>query len=91
MIARLGPARVPWVDQPLDLWTTDDIEEAHRTLVGGGATAMLQIGGDLLPDCDGIPLSGIREVPGGRLAVLRAEQGDLVALWQNVTPGPLPG
>jgi hypothetical protein len=91
MIARLGPARLPGVDQPLVLWTTDDIERAHRTLVGGGATAMLQIGGRLLPDWDGIPLSGIRDLPGGRLAVLRAEHGDLVALWQNVTPGPLPG
>jgi hypothetical protein len=83
MIAEKGPTRLPWVDEPIDLWVTDDIEEAHRELVGGGATAMLQIGGGLLAERDGIPLAGIKDVPGGRVAVLRSTDGELLGLWQD--------
>jgi hypothetical protein len=71
------------VDRPLDLRFTDDIEETHRRLVAAGATAMLAIGGELLAERDGIPLAGIRDVPGGRAAVLKAADGKLLGLWQK--------
>jgi predicted enzyme related to lactoylglutathione lyase len=90
MIVDARLTRLPWVDQPVVLRTTDDIEEAHRELVGAGATAMLQIGGELLAERDGIPLAGIKDVPGGRVAVLRDTDGELLGLWQNVTSEPLP-
>jgi hypothetical protein len=79
-------ARLTWlpcVDQPVVLRTTEDIEETHRELVGAGATAMLQIGGELLAERDGIPLAGIKDVPGGRVAVLRTADGELLGLWQG--------
>jgi predicted enzyme related to lactoylglutathione lyase len=77
------PTRPPWLDELVVLRTTDDIEEAHRRLVRAGATAMLQIGGELLAEREGIPLAGIKDVPGGRLAVLRAADGELLGLWQD--------
>jgi predicted enzyme related to lactoylglutathione lyase len=84
MMVATGLPRLLRVDRPLDVRITEDIEEAHRRLVAAGATPMLQIGGELLAERDGIPLAGIKDVPGGRVAVLRDTDGELLGLWQEM-------
>lgn len=85
---RLGLTALPWVDHPLVFWHVDDVEEAHRALVARGATPLGEIAdGSLAPIgeaevTNGDPETGIVDVPGGRLAVLRAADGNLIGLTQ---------
>jgi hypothetical protein len=70
-------------------WKVDDIEEAHRALVGRGATALGEIADGSLAALgtaevtNGDPETGIVDVPGGRLAVLRVPDGNLLGLTQG--------
>ena len=86
---RLGLTALPWVDHPLVFWRVDDVEEAHSALVARGATPLGEIAdGSLAPIgeaeiTNGDPETGIVAVPGGRLAVLRASDGNLVGLTQE--------
>ena len=86
---RLGLTALPWVDHPLVLWHVDDVEEAHGALVARGATPLAEIAdGSLAPIgeaevTNGDPETGIVDVPGGRLAVLRATDGNLIGLTQE--------
>jgi hypothetical protein len=83
---QLGLTALPWVDHPLVFWRVDDVEAAHGALVARGATALGEIAdGSLAPVggaevVNGDPGTGIVEVPGGRLAVLRAADGNLIGL-----------
>jgi catechol 2,3-dioxygenase-like lactoylglutathione lyase family enzyme len=86
----LGLTAKPWVDYALVFWTVDDIEAAHRDLVAAGATAMVEVAdGSLAPlgtaeVANGDPSTGIVDVPGARLAVVRAADGNMVGLSQDL-------
>jgi catechol 2,3-dioxygenase-like lactoylglutathione lyase family enzyme len=86
---RFGLSALPWVDHPLVFWQVDDVEEAHRALVARGATPLGEVAdGSLAPIgeaevTNGDPETGIVDVPGGRLAVLRVPDGNLLGLTQK--------
>jgi catechol 2,3-dioxygenase-like lactoylglutathione lyase family enzyme len=88
--AEVGLTSKPWVDHPLVFWKVDDIEAAHRTLLAAGATALGEIADGSLAELgtstvtNGDPATGIVDVPGGRLAVVRAADGNLLGLNQEV-------
>jgi hypothetical protein len=83
---RLALTALPWVDHPLVFWRVDDVAAAHAELVARGATPLGEVaGGSLAPVreaevTNGDPETGIVDVPGGRLAVLRAADGNLIGL-----------
>ena len=85
----VGLTALPWVDHPLVFWKVDDIEDSHRTLVARGATPLGETAGGSLAElgtaevANGDPATGIVDVPGGRLAVLRAADGNLIGLTQQ--------
>ena len=85
----VGLTALPWVDQPLVFWTVDDIEQAHGALLARGATPLGEIADGSLAELgsaevtNGDPATGIVEVPGGRLAVVRAPDGSLIGLTQD--------
>ena len=80
---------LPWVDHPLVFWEVHDIEDAQRALVARGATPLGEIADGSLADLgtaevtNGDPATGIVDVPGGRLAVVRAPDGSLIGLTQD--------
>ena len=86
----LGLTAAPWVDHPLVFWKVDDIEDSHRNLVATGAKPLGEVADGSLAELgtaevtNGDPATGIVGVPGGRLAVLRAADGNLVGLNQEV-------
>ncbi|MYW03872.1 VOC family protein [Streptomyces sp. SID3343] len=80
----IGLSRLPWVDHPLVFFKVDDVEKAHGALVASGATALVQDGEGVLHPGDGAASSGIVDVPGRRLAVLKAADGNLVGIAQDV-------
>lgn len=85
----IGLTALPWVDHPLVFWRVDDVEAAHRELVSRGAAPLGEVAdGSLVPIgeaevTNGDPETGIVDVPGGRLAVLRAPDGNLLGLSQD--------
>ena len=85
----IGLTALPWVDHPLVFWKVDDVEDAHRTLLARGATPLGEIADGSLAELGtaevtkGDPATGIVDVPGGRLAVLRAPDGNLIGLTQE--------
>ncbi len=87
--AGIGLTALPWVDQPLVFWKVEDVGEAHRALVSRGATPLAERADGSLAELgtaevvNGDPATGIVEVPGGRLAVLRAADGSLIGLTQE--------
>jgi len=95
----IGLTSKPWVDYPLVFWTVDDIDTTHRNLLAAGATAMVEIADGSLAVlgtsdvANGDPATGIVDVPGGRLAVVRAADGNLLGLNQAVAMdwGSAPG
>ncbi|WP_405166704.1 VOC family protein [Nocardia sp. NBC_01499] len=80
----------PWVRQPLPFWTVVDIVATHAAMVALGATALGEIADGSLaeigsaPVVNGDPVTGIVDMPGNRLAVLKAIDGNLIALNQPV-------
>ena len=85
----IGLTALPWVDEPLVFWTVDDIEAAQRALVARGATALAETTDGSLAElgtaaaANGDPATGIVDVAGGRLAVVRAPDGNLLGLTQE--------
>jgi catechol 2,3-dioxygenase-like lactoylglutathione lyase family enzyme len=85
----IGLTAAPWVDHPLVFWNVDDVVEAHRVLIARGATPLGEIADGSLAEIgtaeitNGDPATGIVDVPGGRLAVLRAPDGNLIGLTQG--------
>jgi catechol 2,3-dioxygenase-like lactoylglutathione lyase family enzyme len=85
----VGLTALPWVDHPLVFWKVDDVEDTHRVLVARGATPLGEIADGSLAELgaaevtNGDPATGIVDVPGGRLAVLRAPDGNLIGLTQE--------
>ncbi len=86
----IGLSRLPWVDHPLVFWKVEDIEEAHRELVATDARAMGEVADGSLAELgsaevtNGNPTTGIVDVPGRRMAVLKAADGNLVGLMQDL-------
>lgn len=85
-----GLSRLPWFDHPLVFWQVDDIEKAHSDLLATGLTAMGEVAGGSMAELEtatvvnGDPATGIVSVPGRRLAVLKAADGALIGLLQDV-------
>ena len=85
----VGLTALPWVDHPLVFWRVEDVEETRRTLVERGATPLGEVADGSLAELgtaevtNGDPATGIVDVPGGRLAVLRAPDGNLIGLTQG--------
>ena len=86
----IGLTSLPWVDEPLVMLATEDIENARRELLDAGATAMAEIAGGGIaelgsaPVTNGDPETGIVDSPGARLAVIRLANGNLLGLRQAV-------
>lgn len=80
---------LPWVDEPLVLFDTEDIEQTRQELVDAGATPLGEVADGSLaelgsePVTNGDPETGIVDVPGGRLAVVRLTDGSNVGLRQT--------
>ena len=87
----VGLTALPWVDYPLVFWKVDDVEQAHRALVARGATPLGEIADGSLAELgsaevsNGDPATGIVDVPGGRLAVVKAPDGSLIGLTQDAS------
>ena len=86
----IGLTSKPWADFPLVFWKVDDIEAAHRDLLAAGATAMVEIADGSIAKIgtaevtNGDPATGIVDVPGARLAVVMAADGNLLGINQAV-------
>ncbi|MCU1642900.1 MAG: glyoxalase [Nocardia sp.] len=80
----------PWVRHPLPFWTVGDITATHASMVALGATALGEIADGSLaeigtaPVVNGDQATGIVDMPGNRLAVLKAVDGNLIAINQPV-------
>ncbi|WP_405495095.1 VOC family protein [Nocardia sp. NBC_00511] len=79
----------PWVQFPLPFWNVDDIAVAHQEMIAAGATALGEVADGSLAEIgtavvtNGDPATGIVDMPGSRLAVLRAADGNLIAINQT--------
>lgn len=86
----IGLSRLPWFDHPLVFWHVDDLEKAHGELLTSGARAMGEVAGGSMAELgtaqitNGDPTTGIVEVPGRRLAVVRTFDGNLIGLMQDL-------
>jgi catechol 2,3-dioxygenase-like lactoylglutathione lyase family enzyme len=86
----IGLSQLPWFDVPLVFWEVADIESAWTELTAAGATAMGEVeDGSMAPigEADvatGDPKTGIVTMPHRRLAVVRASDGSLVGLAQDL-------
>ena len=81
---------LPWVDGPLIFLDTSDIEQTRDELVESGATGLGEVADGSLaalgtaPITNGSAETGVVEVPGARLAVVRLADGNLLGLRQSV-------
>ena len=81
---------LPWVDGPLLFLDTGDIEQTRQQLVDSGATGLGEVADGSLaelgtaPITNGSPETGIVEVPGAKLAVVRLADGNLLGLRQSM-------
>lgn len=89
----IGLTSLPWVDEPLVLLDTDDIESNRRSLIDAGAIALGEIADGSLaplgtaPVTNGDPETGIVDVPGARLAVVELANGSKLGLRQTLQQG----
>ena len=85
----IGLTSLPWIDEPLVLLDTDDIEASRRALVGAGAIGLGEVADGSLaplgtaPVTNGDPETGIVDVPGARLAVVELANGSKIGLRQS--------
>jgi hypothetical protein len=79
---------LPWVDEPLVLLEAEDIEQSRQQLIDAGATGLGEVAdGSLVelgtaPITNGNPETGVVDVPGARLAVVRLADGSFLGLRQ---------
>jgi len=89
----VGLTRLPWVDFPLVMLDVSDIDVTRADLLARGCTAMAEVeGGGLAelgtaPVTNGNPDTGIVDMNGARLAVVRVPDGHLLGLRQAVAWG----
>ena len=80
---------LPWVAEPLVFLDTGDIEQTRQELVDSGATGLGEVADGSLaelgsaPITNGSPETGVVEVPGAKLAVVRLADGNLLGLRQS--------
>jgi hypothetical protein len=81
---------LPWVDAPLVFIDADDIEQKRRHLIDAGATALGEVADGSLAEIGTAPITngdaetGVVEVPGAKLAVVRLADGNLLGLRQSL-------
>jgi hypothetical protein len=86
----IGLTSMPWVDEPLVLLNSDDIEASRQELIAAGATPLAEIADGSLavlgtaPVANGDPETGIVDVPGFRLAVIELADGSRLGLRQTL-------
>ena len=86
----IGLTSLPWVDEPLVMFSTDDIVKSRRELIDAGATGLGEIADGSLaplgtaPVTNGDPETGIVDVPGARLAVVQLANGSKLGLRQQL-------
>lgn len=84
----IGLTSLPWVDAPLVMLNTDDIDSSRQAFVEAGATPLGEIADGSLaplgtaPVTNGDPSTGIVDVPGFRLAVVQLADGNVIGLRQ---------
>lgn len=87
-MAEIGLTAKPWVNEPLVFFATDDIDAARDALLVRGATPLGEVEDGSLaalgtaPIVNGDPDTGIVDMPGARLAVVRLRCGNLLGLRQ---------
>jgi hypothetical protein len=80
---------LPWVDEPLVFLDTGDIEQTRQELIDSGATGLGEVADGSLAELGSAPITngsaetGVVEVPGARLAVVRLANGNLLGLRQS--------
>ena len=85
----IGLTSKPWVNEPLVLLNTNDIEASRRELIAAGATPLAETADGSLavlgtaPVTNGDPTTGIVDVPGFRLAAVALADGSKVGLRQT--------
>ena len=85
----IGLTSVPWIDEPLVLLDTDEIEASRRALIEAGAMGLGEVADGSLaplgtaPVTNGDPETGIVDVPGARLAVVELANGSKLGLRQS--------
>lgn len=86
----IGLTALPWTDAPLLMIDVEDVTASRTKLVKAGATALGEIADGSLaelgsaPITNGDPKTGIVDMPGARLAVVRLANGNLLGLRQSV-------
>ena len=86
----IGLTSLPWVDEPLVFLDTGDIEQARQELIDAGATGLGEVADGSLAELGSAPITngsaetGVVEVPGARLAVVRLANGNLLGLRQSM-------
>ena|SRR5215831_263366 len=84
----IGLTSLPWIDEPLVLLDTEDIEHTRQGLIDAGATGLGEIADGSVarlgtaPVTNGDPETGIVDVPGARLAVVELADGSKLGLRQ---------
>jgi hypothetical protein len=84
----IGVSSAPWIDEPLVMLPTDNIEKARQDLIDAGATGLGEVADGSLAELgtatvtNGDPVTGIIDSPGTRLAVVRLANGNHVGLRQ---------
>ena len=86
----IGLTSLPWVDEPLVFLDTGDIEQARQELIDADATGLGEVADGSLAELGTAPITngsaetGVVEVPGARLAVVRLANGNLLGLRQSM-------
>ena len=86
----IGLTSLPWVDEPLVFLDTGDIERARQELIDAGATGLSEVADGSLAELGSAPIinlsaeTGVVEVPGARLAVVRLANGNVLGLRQSM-------
>ena len=81
---------LPWVDEPLVFLDADDIERARQNLIDAGATGLGEVADGSLAELGTAPVTngnaetGVVDVPGAKLAVVRLANGNLLGLRQSM-------
>lgn len=85
----IGLTSKPWVDEPLVILNTTDLEASRQELIPAGATPLAETADGSLavlgtaPVTNGDPTTGIVDVPGFRLAVVELADGSKIGLRQT--------
>lgn len=87
----VGLTSLPWVEEPLVLLATDDIEASRQELIAAGAKPLAETTDGSLavlgtaPVTNGDPKTGIVDVPGFRLAALELADGSKLGFRQPLS------